>query len=116
VGAGYLTIRNSGSAPDRLVSATAEIAEKTEIHEMSMTGGMMKMRAVPDGVAVPAGGSVALAPKGYHLMFFGLSKPLKEGDTFAGTLTFEKAGPVPVTFDVRGLGAAAPDSGAEHHH
>jgi len=116
VGAGYLTIKNAGSAPDRLVSATAEIAEKTEIHEMSMTDGMMKMREVTGGVEVPAGGSIALAPKGYHLMLFGLKKPLKEGDTFAGTLTFEKAGPLPVTFDVRGLGAAAPDAGAEHHH
>ena len=49
-------------------------------------------------------------------MFLGLKKPLKEGDTFAGTLTFEKAGTVAVTFEVRGVGAAAPDAGAEHHH
>jgi copper(I)-binding protein len=116
VGAGYLTIKNGGSAPDRLVSATADIAEKTEIHEMSMVDGMMKMRKITGGVAVPAGGSVALAPKGYHLMFFGLSKPLKEGDKFAGTVAFEKAGTIPVTFEVKGVGAAAPDTGAEHHH
>ena len=116
VGAGYLTLKNGGAAPDRLVSATADIAERAEIHEMSMTDGMMKMRQVTDGVAVPAGGSVALAPNGYHLMFLGLKKPLKEGDTFAGTLTFEKAGTVAVTFEVRGVGAAAPDAGAEHHH
>jgi copper(I)-binding protein len=115
VGAGYLTIKNSGSAPDRLVSATTNIAEKTEIHEMSMTDGMMKMREV-SGVEVPAGGSVALAPKGYHLMLFGLNKPLKEGDTFSGTLTFEKAGTIAVTFEVKGMGAAAPDAGGEHHH
>ena len=63
VAAGYLTIKNGGAAPDRLVSATADIAERTEIHEMSMTDGMMKMRQVTDGVAVPAGGSVALAPR-----------------------------------------------------
>ena len=42
-------------------------------------------------------------------MFLGLKKPLKEGDTFAGTLTFEKAGTVAVTFEVRGVGAAAPE-------
>ena len=80
VGAGYLTIKNGGAAPDRLVSATADIAERTEIHEMSMSDGMMKMRQVSDGVAVPAGGSVALAPNGYHLMFLGLKKPLTEGE------------------------------------
>ena len=116
VAAGYLTIKNGGAAPDRLASATADIAERTEIHEMSMTDGMMKMREVPDGVTVPPGGSVALAPMGYHLMFLGLKKPLKEGDTFTGTLTFEKAGTTPVTFEVRGVGAASPDAGAEHHH
>ena len=116
VGAGYLTIKNGGAAPDRLVSATADIAERAEIHEMSMTDGMMKMRRVTDGVAVPAGGNVALAPNGYHLMFLGLKKPLKEGEKFPGTLTFEKAGTVAVTFEVRGVGAAVPDEGAEHHH
>ena len=116
VAAGYLTIKNGGAAPDRLVSATADIAERAEIHEMSMTDGMMKMRQVTDGVAVPAGGSVVLAPQGYHLMLLGLKQPLKEGDTFAGTLTLERAGTVAVTFEVRGVGAAAPDAGAEHHH
>ena len=115
VGAGYLTIKNGGAAPDRLVSATADIAERAEIHEMSMTDGMMKMRQVSDGMAVPAGGSVALAPNGYHLMFLGLKKPLTEGGTFTGTLTFEKAGTIKVTFEVRGIGAPA-DPGAEHNH
>jgi copper(I)-binding protein len=116
VAAGYLTIKNAGASSDRLVSATADIAETTEIHQMSMTGGMMKMRQVTDGVGVPAGGTVALAPNAYHLMFLGLKKPLKEGETFSGTLTFEKAGSVAVSFAVRGVGAAAPDAGAEHHH
>jgi copper(I)-binding protein len=116
VGAGYLTIKNGGAAPDRLVSATVDIAERTEIHEMSMSDGMMKMRQVSDGMAVPAGGSVALAPNGYHLMFLGLKKPLTEGGTFTGTLTFEKAGTVAVTFEVGGIGAGAADAGAEHHH
>ena len=116
VGAGYLTIKNGGAAPDRLVSATADIAERTEIHEMSMSDGMMKMRQVTDGVAVPAGASIALAPNGYHLMLLGLKKPLTEGGTFTGTLTFEKAGAIEVTFEVRGIGARAADAGAEHHH
>jgi copper(I)-binding protein len=116
VAAGYFTIKNAGSAPDRFVSATADVAERTEIHQMSMTDGMIKMRKLTEGVAVPAGGSVALAPDGYHLMFFGLRRPLKEGETFAGALTFEKAGAVGVTFEVRGLGAGASETGAGHHH
>jgi copper(I)-binding protein len=114
VAAGYLTIKNAGATPDRLVAATADVAEHTEIHQMSMTDGVMKMRQVTEGVPMPAGGTVTLAPNGYHLMFIGLEKPLKEGETFPGALTFEKAGAVAVTFEVRGVGAS-PDAGAEHH-
>jgi copper(I)-binding protein len=116
VGVGYLTIANTGANPDRLVSLTSDIAEHTELHEMSMDGAMMKMRQVTDGLAIPAGGSVTLAPNGYHLMFLGLKQPLKEGETVTATLGFEKAGPIAVTFDVRGIGAAAPEAEEPHHH
>ncbi len=115
VAAGYLTIKNAADVPDRLVSVTADIAGKTEIHQMSMSGGMMKMRELTEGLPVPAKGSVALEPSAYHLMFLDLQRPLKQGETFAGTLTFEKAGAVPVTFEVMGVGAAAPNDGADHH-
>src|SRR5262245_54272411 len=116
VAAGYMIIKNGADTPDRFISATAEIGGQTEIHQMSMTDGMMKMRQITDGVPLPAHGSIALEPDSYHLMLLDLKKPLKEGETFAGTLTFEKAGSVNVTFAVRGLGAAAPDEGANHHH
>jgi hypothetical protein len=115
VASGYLTIKNNAATPDRLVSATAEIAGRAEIHQMSMTDGMMKMRQLTDGLPIPAEGSVALEPASYHLMFVDLKKPLKEGETFSGTLAFAKAGTVEVTFEVRGTGAAAPDEGAHQH-
>ena len=105
VATGYLTIENDGAEPDRLVSATAEIAGHTGIHQMSMANGVMKMRELTEGLPVPAGGSVALEPNSYHLMFTDLKEPLKEGDEFSGTLTFEKAGTVDVTFEVEGIGA-----------
>ena len=115
VGAGYLTVTNGSATPDRLLSATTEVAGRTEIHEMSMNNGMMQMRPLPDGVEVPAKGSVALEPGATHLMLLDLKQPLKEGDRFSGTLTFEKAGPLDVTFEVRGIGAKAARDG-EHHH
>jgi copper(I)-binding protein len=108
VASGYFTIKNAGDNPDRLVSVTAEIAGHTEIHQMSMSDGMMKMREVTEGLPVPANGSVTLEPSSYHLMFTDLKRPLKEGETFSGNLTFEKAGTVGVTFKVKGVGAAAP--------
>lgn len=106
VGGGYLSIENEGSIPDRLVSVSvpADITDHTEIHEMSVVDGVMKMNMLPNGLEVPAKGEVKLAPGGYHLMFIGLKQPLKEGDSFKGTLTFEKAGKVDVVFKVEGMG------------
>jgi copper(I)-binding protein len=108
VGAGYLTIKNDAETPDRLVSVSTKIAGSAEIHRMEMAHGIMKMRPLPEGVEVPAHGSVALAPGSYHVMFFDLERPLKEGDSFPATLTFEKAGPLDVTFKVVGIGAQHP--------
>ena len=108
VAAGYLTIKNTGDGPDRLLSLIADIAGHTSIHQMSMSDGMMQMRELTDGLAIPAQGSVTLEPQSYHLMFEDLKRPLKQGETFSGTLTFDKAGPVSVTFDVKGLGASSP--------
>jgi copper(I)-binding protein len=108
VGVGYLAIRNTGDAPDRLVSASASLAAETEIHHTTMADGVMRMRPVPDGVPVPAKSTVKLEPNGYHFMFMGLTQKLKEGDAFPAKLTFERAGSVEVTFHVLGIGAQGP--------
>jgi copper(I)-binding protein len=74
VGGGYLTVENKGAASDRLVAATAPaIAGRTEIHEMAVTDGVMTMRPLADGIAIPAGGKVEFKPGGYHVMFMALS-------------------------------------------
>ena len=116
VAAGYLTINNDAAIPDRLVSARVEVAGRAEIHEMSMSDGVMQMRPLPEGLAVPANGSVALAPGSSHLMLLDLKQPLKDGETFSGTVTFEKAGTLDVIFDVRGMGAKAPEANEHQHH
>lgn len=103
-GAAYLTIENRGAEADRLTAASSPAAEKVEVHEMSMTGGIMRMRAVAGGLAVPAHGSVTLKPGGYHLMLTGLKHPLKAGETLAVTLTFAKAGAVAVSAPIRPIG------------
>lgn len=108
VAAGYLTIVNTGSSADRLVSVTSDISDRGEVHEMAVKDGVMTMRPIDGGVAVPAGGSVTLKPGSYHLMFQDLKHPLKQGERFDATLTFEKAGPLKATFEVQGIGATAP--------
>lgn len=108
VAGGYVTLRNAGREPDRLTGAAIPGAGRTEIHSMSMEGGVMKMAPVAGGLALPPGETVALKPGGYHLMFLDLKDGLKAGETVAGTLTFERAGTVPVTFTVAPIGAQGP--------
>ena len=105
VGGAYMTIENKGAAPDRLTGGTSDFAT-VEIHEMKSENGVMEMREVIGGLDIPAHGSVALAPGGYHIMFTHLAHPLAKGDTIKATLTFEHAGPVEVEFNVLGVGAA----------
>jgi len=114
VAGGYVKVSNRGAAPDRLVGASIEGAERGEVHEMKAENGVMKMGPV-DGLAIAPGASVELKPGGYHLMFMGLKAPLKQGDAVKGTLVFEKAGTVDVQFAVGGLGARGPGGGHEHH-
>ncbi len=110
IGGGYLTIENKGSAPDRLVAVSGDIAGKIEVHEMAVTNGVMTMRPLDQGLTIEPGKTVSLAPGGYHLMLMELKMPLKQGDTVPLTLQFEKAGKVAVTLDVQGVGAKGPDA------
>ena len=108
VGGGFLTIENKGSAPDRLIGGSAEVAGKVQVHEMAMNNGVMTMRPLDNGLTIEPGKTVKLAPGGYHLMLLDLKSPLKQGDKVPVTLEFEKAGKVKLSFDVQGVGAPAP--------
>jgi copper(I)-binding protein len=108
IGGGYLTIENKGTAPDRLIGGSADIAGSVQVHEMSMDKGVMKMRPMENGLAIEPGKTVKLAPGGYHLMMMDLKNPLKKGDKLPITLEFEKAGKVQVSLDVEGVGAQGP--------
>jgi copper(I)-binding protein len=95
----------------RLVSVSSPLAEVVEIHEMAMQGNVMRMRAVPGGLELPAGTTVELKPGGYHVMLMGLRHQLKEGETVPLTFVVEgKDGTrehVAVTARVEGLTARA---------
>jgi copper(I)-binding protein len=106
---GYFVIRNHGAAADKLTGGAADFAAGVSVHQMSSETGVMRMRDVPGGLDIPANGEVKLTPGGYHVMFTGLKRPLKKGESVQATLTFEHAGNVSVTFEVGGVGAAAPE-------
>jgi periplasmic copper chaperone A len=112
VAAGYLTIKNTGTEPDRLVSGSSPVAARFEIHQMSMDKGVMKMRPVPEGVEVKPGETVELKPSSFHIMMMDLKQPIVRGKPFKASLTFEKAGPVEVEFEVVAPGATPAASAA----
>ena len=103
-GAAYMTLINNGSAGDRLLAATTLVADKIQFHSVSEDNGVSRMREMHD-VAVAPGAKVTFSPGGMHVMLVGLKQPLKEGQTFPLSLTFEKAGKVDVTVSVAKVGA-----------
>ena len=106
-GAGYLTIRNAGAAPDRLLSATTPAAGRVELHSHVRDGDVLRMRPVT-AIDLPAGQAVSLQPGGLHLMLIGLTQPLRQGETVPVTLTFERAGTVQASLAIQAAGARAP--------
>lgn len=92
-GAAFMMIMNHGAEDDQLIDARSDIAKKVELHtHKESADGVMKMMHVPEGFAIPAGGSHMLMRGGDHVMFMGLTKSLEHGDVVTVTLVFEKAG------------------------
>ena len=108
---GFMTIANAANMPDRLVSATSPAVDHVEIHEMAVTNGIMTMRQLPGGLAVPAHGSVALKPGSTHLMLIRPKAPFRAGDIVPVTLVFEHAGPAQVDLKVEPIGGAPKPAG-----
>jgi len=104
---GVACVTIQSPTPDRLLSAASPAAKKVELHSMEMAGMVMKMRPM-SSLDIPAGQPVTLKPGGEHIMLMGLNGPLRQGQSFPLTLTFEKAGTRTVTVAVEKPGAAGP--------
>ena len=115
-GGGFMTITNSGVGIDRLVSGTTPVAAEVQLHTMTMDGGVMRMRQVTDGIAVPARGSVELRPGSIHVMFVGLKRQLRRGERFPVTFQFQRAGRVTVQFAVQPIGSTGRMEGGHGAH
>ena len=111
-GAGYMTLTNRGSAPEKVSCVSDEASAKCQIHSMTMDGGVMKMRPVEGGLEIKPGESVTLKPGGFHMMFLDLKHPLEQGQTVRATLKFDRAGTIDVEYPVLAIGAPAPATSA----
>lgn len=96
----FLVIENKTSEKRQLVSASSPVADKVELHTMSMDGGMMKMTQVK-AIDVPANGKAELKPGSFHIMLFGLKSRPEDGATVDLTLTFDNGQTLPVKAVVR---------------
>jgi copper(I)-binding protein len=111
VGGCYLGL--NATADDRLIAVETSAAKRAEIHTMSFEGGVMKMRPLPDGIALPAGRLVALKPSGEHLMIIGPHAPMITGGALPLTLKFANAPPIRLQLPIRAT-RPAPPSAASH--
>jgi copper(I)-binding protein len=99
-GAVYFMVENTGTEADRLVGASSDAAGVVQVHETTMVDGTASMGEV-EGVDVPAGGSVTFEPGGYHVMLMEIPEALEVGSSIDVTLSFEGAGDLDVTAEIR---------------
>jgi periplasmic copper chaperone A len=109
-GAAYLTITNTGNAPDRVSCVSSGDSARCQIHTMTMDNGVMKMRPIEGGLEIKPGETVMLKPSGLHVMLVDLKHPLEPGKMTEATLQFERAGTIKVEFPIAPIGAPAPGS------
>jgi copper(I)-binding protein len=100
VAAGYLTIVNGANADDALIGVESPRATRVDLHEMTMQGAVMQMRALPS-LPVAAHTEVTLSPGGRHLMFTGVKQAFTPGEEIPVDLTFAHAGKIHVMLPVR---------------
>lgn len=98
----YMTLKNDTEKMDTLLSVETPQAEMATLHLSSETDGIMRMEE-QESVALQPGSTISFAPGGYHIMMMRLASPLKEGDVFPMTLSFERAGDVTVYVTVTGI-------------
>ena len=115
-GAAYMTITNNGEAADRLVNVDGDVAQTVELHATLMDGDVMRMRPIHEGIEILPGETLEIVPGGVHVMMMGLLAPLKDGDRFPLSLTFERAGSVDVTVNVESRPGKTDTPSRERHH
>jgi len=97
----YLTIQNTGSQADRLVSVTSAVAQSVEIHQSQVQNNVASMQKL-DNLALPAKSTIQFQPGGYHLMLIGVKRNLNPGDKITVNLQFDKSAPILIEAEVRG--------------
>lgn len=109
--AAYLTIENTGGAPDTLMSIEGKAFAKVEVHRTEIKDGIAGMAKVGP-LEIPPRGSVALTPNGMHLMLMGADKTVRAAEKIELTLKFKNAGAIAVSLPKK----KSADDVVDHEH
>lgn len=106
-GAAYMKIINKGKKTLRLLKMSTPVADKVEIHSMTMDKGIMRMRELTPPLKIAPKSTLLLNHNGLHLMLIGLKKPLVEEEMVSFKLTFAGGKTMDVDLYIEALGATA---------
>lgn len=107
--AAFMTVKNNSDKAVAIVRASSNVSKVVELHTHDMKDGVMKMYQIPQ-IDIPANGKTVLKPGGLHIMFIGLSNPLKEGKSVDLTLEFSNGETTTITAPIKKV-----MSGMKHH-
>ena len=99
--AAYFTVVNPGAQPLQLHSVETAAYGMTMMHRSEVVNGQSQMLPAED-VTVPAHGSLAFAPGGYHVMLMDPVKPLQPGGSLPMTLVFSNGLKLTADFSLHG--------------
>ncbi|WP_107417950.1 copper chaperone PCu(A)C [Streptomyces sp. CB03238] len=92
---GFLTVTNTGGAPDKLTSVTSPLSDDVQIHKTED----QKMQQVKS-FDIPANGELKLERGGSHIMFMAIKEQPKQGEKVRIELHFERSEPITVDLPV----------------
>lgn len=99
----FAVVENTGATPKSIVSASSDVSDKVELHEMKNEGGKMSMSPVKK-MDVPAKGKLELKPGSFHVMLFDVKRKLVDGEKISLTLTLDDGTKVTTEAQVRKAG------------
>lgn len=113
-GAGYVTLRNTGTESRNLLRLTTPICDQLSLHLSSVDANGVSHMWPLAKLELKPGEEVKFEPNGRHMMFNGLTTPLVAGKTVAVTFEFEDEKPVTVQLQIRPLVPDMPGMSMDH--
>ncbi len=106
--AAYAILQNTGATPLTITGFSLPADGMVMLHETRIEGGVSRMRML-EALVIPAGGRVALAPGGKHLMLMNLKASARAGERLSIAFTDASGCRTAADFVVRPISAGAPD-------